>query len=579
MRLSKMIGRTVREIPAEAETEGHRLLIRAGIAHRVASGIYVYGHLGWRSVQKIMQILREEMDGVDGQEINMPVTAPADLWKETGRWSAVGSELARWKDRWGRDMVLAMTHEETLTDYLRSEVYSYKQLPFMLYQIQTKFRDEPRPRAGLIRTREFYMKDGYSCHLTEECMDTYYERMADAYYRVFNRAGLDVVSVSSDNGMFGGKESHEYMYLTPVGEDKLFFCDSCRYAANYEVTERQPVNQDNTPPATLQEVATPERLDIPGQAAFLGVTPKEFLKTLAYITRGHLVLVVIRGDLMVNEVKLSRILGDDAIRLATPEELQAGGFVEGFLSPLGRSERLIVDPSVTRSPNLVAGANKEGYHVMNSNFGRDYTSAEVYDIVAVVAGDPCPLCGAPLRDARGIEVGNIFKLGTRYSVNMNALVQNENGEQQPMIMGCYGIGVGRILSTVLEAYNDKDGIIWPVTVAPYLVHLTTLGVEEEVIACAEQLYQEWTKAGLEVLYDDRDLRPGVKLNDADLLGMPLRVVVSRRSLATQSLELKERGLSAAESLPLAGSQAVLYQRLEELRRQIYLKYPYLSHLS
>ncbi|MCL2548199.1 MAG: proline--tRNA ligase, partial [Symbiobacteriaceae bacterium] len=557
MRMSKMIGRTVRETPAEAETIGHKLLIRAGLAHRVASGIYTYGHLGWRSLRKITEILREEMDAIDGQEVNMPVTVPADLWKETGRWDSVGSELARWKDRWGRDMVLAMSHEETFTDYIRNEVNSYRQLPFMLYHIQTKFRDEPRPRAGLIRVREFQMKDGYSCHLNEECMDAYYERIAESYFRIFNRAGLDVVSVESDNGMFGGKVSHEYMYITPVGEDKLFFCDNCHYAANYEVALRKAVTASSDDQLSVSDIATPYQLGIPGQAEFLGKREEEFLKTLVYISKEEAVLVIIRGDLSVNEVKLRRYLADERLYLATSEDLLARGFCEGFLSPVGRNERLIADRSVVVTPNLVAGANREGFHLLNTNFGREFSTEEIVDLVAVSPGDPCPICGESLVEARGIEVGNIFKLGTRYSENMNALVQTENGDLQPMLMGCYGIGVGRILSTVLEAYNDEKGIIWPVSVAPYHINLITLGVEPDVVACAERLYQEWTAYGLEVLYDDRDLRPGVKLNDADLLGMPLRIVISRRSLDHQMMELKERSASNPELIPLQDSRSFL----------------------
>ena len=576
MRMSKMIGRTVRETPSDAESDGHKLLIRAGLAHRVASGIYTYSHLGWRAMKKIQQILIEEMDAIDGQEMDMPVTAPADLWKETGRWEAVGSELARWKDRWGRDMVLAMTHEETMTDYIRTQVSSYRQLPFMLYQIQTKFRDEPRPRAGLVRSREFYMKDGYSFHMNEECLDAYYERVALAYFRICNRAGLDVVSVASDNGMFGGKESHEYMYVTPVGEDTIFICPPCRYAANYEIAAMMEVPQDSSELLELQEVATPDRLDIPGQAAFLGCKVEQFLKTLAYMSNGEIVLVVIRGDLAVNEVKLSRVLYNDKIRLATSEELQAAGFAEGFLSPIGRQERLIADPSVVRTRNLVAGANKEGYHVKNANFGRDFSSDEQFDLVAVTSGSPCPRCNHPLEEVRGIEIGNIFKLGDRYSVNMNALVQNESGEQQSMTMGCYGFGVGRAVQTVLEMSNDKDGIIWPITVAPYHVHLATLGVEEEVIAAAEELYVQLQAQGTEVLYDDRDLRPGVKLNDADLLGMPIRVVISRRSLAAGNIEVKERSSSEAQQVDLAAAGTWLKERVAAMHRELYASFPYLA---
>ena len=576
MRMSTLIGRTVREVPSEAETESHKLLLRTGMIHKIASGIYVYGPLVWRSMNKIMHILREEMNAVDGQEINMPVTAPADLWIETGRWNSVGSELVRWKDRGGRDMVLSMTHEETITDFVRSQISSYKQLPFMLYQIQTKFRDEPRSRGGLIRVREFTMKDGYSFHLTDEDMDAYYERVAHAYYRIFNRAGIDVVSVQSDNGMFGGKESHEYMYITPVGEDKLIFCDHCRYAANHEVARRQLVEEQQDAMGDLQDVATPDLLDIPGQAAFLGREPKHFLKTLAYMCRDELVLVALRGDLSLNEVKLKRVLGEENIHMATAEELQRYQLNAGFLSPIGRTERLIVDESVPRSRNLIAGANREGFHVDNANFGRDYSTAEIHDLVAIMDNDPCPVCGQPLREARGIETGNIFKLGRRYSEKMNALVQDENGNLQTMLMGCYGIGVGRMVSCAIEEHHDEAGIIWPISIAPMPFHLTTLGVDEHVVQLAEELYRTWSAAGMEVLYDDRDLRPGVKLNDADLLGMPIRVVISKRSLANNELEIKQRGAESAFTIPVEGASQYLQNMLAALLEEMHAQYPHLQ---
>ena len=579
MRVSKLVGRTIREVPAEAEIVSHQLLLRAGLIHQVASGLYVYGPLAWRAMQKVMQILREEMNAIDGQEINMPVTAPADLWKETGRWTAIGSELARFKDRGGRDMVLAMTHEETLTDYVRSEVNSYKQLPFMLYQIQTKFRDEPRSRGGLIRTREFYMKDGYSCHITEECMDAYYELVAEAYFRIFNRAGIDIVSVKSDNGMFGGKESHEYMYVTPAGEDKLIFCDHCRYAANFEVAERMAIDKVDVALAELRDVATPDNLDISGQAAYLGRATSEFMKTLAYISKGKLVLVVIRGDLNINEVKLKRYLVDEDLRLANEEEMAKHGLLTGFLSPVGRIDRVIADKSVLLSVNLISGANKLGFHQENTNLGRDFSCEEIIDIVAVSDGDPCPVCGEAVREARGIEVGNIFKLGTRYSENMNALVQDENGELQSMLMGCYGIGVGRTISASIEANHDAKGIIWPITIAPFAVHLATLGVEENVLETAEKLYKEMMTAGIEVLYDDRDLRPGVKLNDADLMGMPLRIVVSKRSLAEASLEVKIRKADDSFMVPLTEALTQIQDILRQLKREQYASFSHIAHIS
>jgi prolyl-tRNA synthetase len=545
MKMSRLFGKTIREIPAEAEIDSHKLILRAGLVRKLASGIYQYNPLAWRTMKKIQEILRSEMDGIGMQEINMPVVQPAELWQESGRWYTVGNELTRFKDRSGRDMILAITHEEAVTELVRNEISSYRQLPLALYQIQMKFRDEPRARGGLIRVREFYMKDGYSFHQTEEDLDTYYEEVADAYFRIFKRAGLDVISVRSDNGNIGGKISHEYMYVTPIGEDRLILCPECDYSANQEVAESQPSSKRITDFATLEKVATPSCKTIAQVADYLSMPQTNCMKALFYVSKEEVLMIVIRGDLELNEIKLKKILDDPNVRMAGEEEVLQAGIVAGYASPVGLKIRTLVDQSIANGSNWVAGANENGYHYLNVNLGRDFHAEGPYDLELVSAGAACPVCGTALEEARGVEVGNIFKLGTKYSSSMKATFLDENGETKPMVMGCYGIGLGRLLSCVIEEYHDDAGIIWPMTVAPYHVYLCSVGVQNEVIEAADQLYKELVSAGVEVLYDDRDLRPGVKFNDADLLGMPIRLVVSNRGLSTNEIELKERNQQQA----------------------------------
>ncbi len=550
MRMSQLFGQTLREAPADVEITSHKLLVRAGCIRQLGAGVFSYLPVGWRAVEKISAIIREEMNRIGGQELLMPVVNTADIWKESGRWDVIGPELTRFKDRQERDMVLAMTHEEAVSDLVRQEVRSYRQLPRLVYHLQTKWRDDPRPRAGLIRVREFTMKDSYSLDRDEAGLDLQYDRHYEAYHRVFARCGLDVLAVKSDVGMMGGKVAHEFMYLTPIGEDTLMVCPSCGFRANRQVAafRRDVPEAEELLPA--EEVATPGTSTIEALARLLAVPQSRTAKAVFMVAEINdeeqkLVFAVIRGDLEVNETKLANAIGARALRPARTEEIAAVGAVPGYASPAGLSGvEIIADLSIESSPNLVAGANREGFHMRNVNYGRDFTAHTVTDIAAAEAGHPCPECGDPLESHRGVELGNIFKLGTRYSQSMDCYFLDEDGKRKPVIMGSYGIGVGRLLASVAEAFNDEAGLRWPVSVSPYSVHLVALkgGIEE-----ADALYAELEAAGIDVLYDDRGESPGVMFNDADLLGFPVRLTVSKRSLEAQSVETKlrhetERGL-------------------------------------
>lgn len=556
MKVSTLFGRTLREAPSEAELASHRLMLRAGLIRRLAAGVYSYLPMGWRVMRNIEAIIREEMDAIGGQELNMPVVHPAELWQESGRWYEVGAELVRFKDRSGRDMVLGMTHEEVITDLVRREVDSHRQLPLMLYQLQTKFRDEPRARGGLIRVREFVMKDAYSFHRDQDDLDAYYPLVCRAYLNICRRCGLDVAMVASDVGMMGGTAAHEFMLVTEVGEDTLLFCPGCDYAANREVAVL-----DKTPSApplcaiALTEVATPGRKDIAAVAEFLGVDAQHTLKTLVYVADRRPVLVVIRGDLEVNERKLANRLGVAEVRLAGEDEARAYGLVPGYVSPVGLTGyRVVADESVFGAGPLVAGANREGYHVTGVEPGRDFEPVWTGDIAAARAGDRCAGCGGRLVTRRGVEIGNTFKLGLKYSRSMSATFLDADGQERQLVMGCYGIGVGRLAACIVEAHHDERGIIWPVPVAPYPVHLLTIGDSPGVLQAADDLYVELGAAGIGVLYDERDVSAGVKFNDADLWGMPLRVTVSRRGLSAGQAELKPR--RAGDPVPVALGEVV-----------------------
>lgn len=548
MRMSTLFAQTLREAPAEAELTSHKLLLRAGYVRQLGAGIFSALPLARRSLTKLENIIREEIDAIGGQEMTMPVVHPADIWKETGRWYEVGSEMGRFEDAGGRDMVLAMTHEEVVTDLVRDIIHSYRQLPALIYHIQTKWRDEVRSRGGLIRVREFTMKDSYTLDADWEGLDRQYRRHYQAYFNIFRRCGLDVIAVESDVGMMGGKQAHEFMYLSPIGEDTLVLCDNCGYTANRQVAVFQKaaiVEDEEMLP--LEKVETPgvntiaalaEFLDIPesqtAKAVFMVATVSEDQKDVE-----KFVFAVVRGDMELNETKLTNAVKAKALRPALEEEIRAIGASPGYGSPVGVKEGtlIVVDDLIPALPNLVAGANEDGYHYLNTNYGRDYTAAIVTDIVAAADGYACAECGDPLRISRGVEVGNIFKLGTRYSAAMNATFLDKNGKAQPVIMGSYGIGSGRLLACVAEEFNDDFGLMWPITVAPFHVHIVALRGGFEV---AEQLYSDLQAAGIEVLFDDRDLAPGVKFNDADLIGIPLRITIGGRSLKEGGVELKRR---------------------------------------
>jgi prolyl-tRNA synthetase len=571
MRMSHLFSETLREVPADAEVASHQLLLRAGFIRQIATGIFSYLPLGQRSARKLEQIMRVEIDAIGGQEMNMPVVHPATLWQETGRWYKIGSELGRFQDKNDRDMVLAMTHEEVVTDLVRREIKSYRQLPAIVYHIQTKWRDDPRPRAGLIRAREFVMKDSYSLDRDEAGLDRQYRLHYQAYFNIFHRCALPTIAVESDVGMMGGTMAHEYMYLTPIGEDTLLLCDACGYQANRQIAEFRKPEAAAEAPLPVERVATPEMKTIAGLAEFLGVPKSRTAKAvfmMATFAEGkeeveRLVFAIVRGELDLSETKLSNAVKAKALRPAHDEEISATGAVPGYASPIGLDGVLVVvDDSVARSPNLVAGANEAGYHLRNVNYGRDFEAAVVADIAAAQVGDSCPQCGTPMSMSRGVEVGNIFKLGTRYSKDMNATFVDEDGTSRPVVMGSYGIGVGRLLACVAEAHNDESGLRWPITVAPYEVHLVALRGGFEA---AEELYQELMGAGVEVLFDDRDESPGVKFNDADLIGIPIRVTVGKRSLDEGGVELKLRDEKDRSLVLLAEALA----RVEETRQALY----------
>ena len=569
MRMSRLFYQTLRESPSDVEVASHQLLLRAGYIRPLAAGVFSYLPLARRAMNRIETILREEITAIGGQEVTMPVVNPADIWQETGRWYQIGSEMGRFKDKTGHDMVLAMTHEEATADLVRNVVRSYRQLPALIYHIQTKWRDDPRPRAGLIRVREFTMLDSYSLDASWEGLDAQYQAHYDAYFKIFERCGLPVVAVKSDTGMMGGKLAHEYMYLTPIGEDTLLFCDACGYAANRQVArfQRPPVAEEALLP--LEKVSTPHTSTIENLAALLQVptarTAKAVFLMAAFEANGQLaerfVFAVVRGDSEVNEFKLANVLSGifpgpvTGLRPATEEEIKSIGAVPGYASPIGLAANplwlTVVDEAIPVSPNLVAGANEEGFHLLNTNYGRDYTAAQVADIASAGDAAACPECGSAMRATRGVEVGNIFKLGTRYTEAMGCRFLDEQGQSHPVIMGSYGIGVGRLLACLAEAYHDERGLCWPAAVAPYPVHIVRLsGRSGAADTAADDLNQRFQAAGLEPLYDDRSESAGVKFMDADLMGMPVRITVSERSLKQGGVEFKQRTANEVTIIPI-----------------------------
>jgi prolyl-tRNA synthetase len=576
MRMSRMFGHTLRGNPSEAETGGHRLLLRAGFIRQLASGIFSYLPLAYRALSKVEGIIREEMNAIGGQEMEMPVVHPADLWRETGRWYQVGTELGRFKDKNDRDMVLAMTHEEVVADLMRREISSYRQLPAFIYQIQTKWRDDPRPRSGLIRAREFTMKDAYSLDADEAGLDRQYRANYAAYFNIFNRCGLPSVAVDSDVGMMGGSQAHEFMYLTPIGEDTLILCNECGYTANRQIAGLAKPTAAPEEEQPIEKVATPGTNTIASLADYLEIPTSKTAKAIFAVAtfenpteveeNERFVIAVVRGDMDYNDTKLANAAGADDLRPAREEEIRAAGVEPGYGSPIGTKGALvIVDDAVASSPNLVAGANQEGYHYKNVNLGRDFEAAVVADIAVAEAGSGCPQCGAPVRAERGVEVGNIFKLGTKYTEALGANFLDSAGVSKPVIMGSYGIGVGRLLNCVAEEHRDDDGLIWPVSIAPYHVHLIA---SDQTATEATKLYESLTSSGVEVLYDDRGESLGPKFKDADLIGLPVRLTLTPRSLQNGGVEVKERNSGETKMVEVEAVWETVERQLAALREEL-----------
>jgi len=556
MRLSRYYAPTLKETPAEAEVISHKLLLRAGLIRKLTAGIYTYLPLGLRALNNVARIVREEMDRAGALEVLMPAVQPADLWKESGRWEFYGRELLRFVDRHDRESCLGPTHEEVVTDLVRHEIRSYRQLPINLYQIQTKFRDEIRPRFGLMRGREFVMKDAYSFDKDDAGADASYWAMFKAYTRIFERLGLKFRAVSADSGAIGGSFSHEFMVLAETGEDTIAYCDACDFGANVEKAEAVcPPPGDIAPCPPAETVATPGQHTVEEVAAFLGVTPEKIVKTLLYVADGKTVAALVRGDRELNEVKFKNLLGAQDIRLASPEEVTAATKAPvGFAGPVGLAGiPVYADRELANAADWIVGANAADAHLRHVDLGRDATIVSFTDLRQVAPGDPCPKCGAPLAFAKGIEVGHVFKLGLKYSKSLNATFLDEAGKEQFMIMGCYGIGVSRIVAACIEQNNDASGIIFPPAIAPFEVALLNLNAKDaEASAKADELYDALTAAGIETLLDDREERPGVKFKDADLMGFPIQLTLGGKGLARGIVETKDRRTGEKGELPLDG---------------------------
>jgi prolyl-tRNA synthetase len=568
VRFSKLFGKTLRQAPAEAESISHQLLLRAGMIAQEAAGIYSYLPLGWRVLKKIENVIREEMDKAGGQELMLPVLQPFELWQQSGRDLSFGKSLFTLTDRKEHTLALGPTHEEVITDLVHRYVQSYRELPLFLYQIQTKLRDEPRPRGGLLRVREFIMKDLYSFDADEAGLDKSYQSMCQAYSNIYARLGLPTMIVEADSGAIGGKDSHEFMVITETGEDEVIYCSNCGYAANAEKAQFAKKKSNAETPLPLEEIATPEAETIAEVAGFVGVPTNQTLKAVFYFADGEFIFVIVRGDLEVNETKLRNTLKCTELRLATEGEVNEAGIVAGFASPIGvKGVKVVADDSLTSGSNFIVGANKPGYHLRNANYPRDFQVDLVADIALAQPGDSCPRCQGKLSSARGIEVGHVFKLGTFISEKFGASFLDNDGTSRPIVMGCYGIGLGRVLAAIVEQSHDDKGIIWPLSVAPYQVHLCPLNLEKSaVLPTAEKIYQELQKEGIEVLFDDRDDSPGVKFNDADLLGIPLRLTLSPRTLQSQSVEAKWRREKEAQLLPLDNLAVQVKKLLDEALR-------------
>ena len=543
MRISQLVSRTLREDPVEAETDSHRLLLKSGMIYQVASGIYAFLPLAYRSIRKIEDLIREEMESAGAQELLMPTLQPEELWQQTNRRSTFGDNLFALSDRRNRTLVLAPTHEELITNIAKANIQSYRDLPVILYQIQTKFRDEPRPRAGLVRVREFAMKDAYSFNADEESLDRSYQSMAQAYHNIYRRCNLPVLMAEADSGAIGGKDSHEFILPTVTGEDTVITCPYCKYTANSEKAISTYPSIDIEAQLPLVEVVTPEIKTISALTEFLKIQTCNTLKSVFYRADDDLVFVTIRGDLEVNEVKLKNTLQCTELKLASDDEITGAGLIPGYASPIGvKNIKIVADNSICSGANFVVGANVPDKHFRNANYHRDFEADYMSDIALAQEGDLCRHCNTVLEATKGVEVGHIFKLGTFFSETLGALYLDQNGDHIPIIMGCYGIGVGRLLAATIELNHDDKGILFPKNIAPYLVHLIGLNLSDDDVAqAAEDLYNQLWELGIETLYDNRtDQTPGVKFNDADLLGLPLRIVVSPRNLKNAQLEIKLR---------------------------------------
>ncbi|WP_028320986.1 proline--tRNA ligase [Desulfatiglans anilini] len=567
MRFSQYFIPTFKEIPADAEVVSHQLMLRAGMICKLTSGVYTYLPLGLRAIRKVERIVREEMDRSGAIELLMPTVQPAELWQESGRWEYYGLELLRLKDRHGREGCLGPTHEEVITDLVRREIHSYRQMPVNFYQIQTKFRDEIRPRFGLMRGREFIMKDAYSFDCDEAGANRSYEIMRETYTRIFARCGLRFRAVEADTGTIGGSYSHEFMVLAETGEDVIASCTQCDYAANLERAEVLPPGNDGpaAAPAAVEAVATPGKRTIEEVTAFLGVRPDQLIKTLIFVADGEAIAALVRGDHELNEAKLKRFLGAQQIELADAALVEeATGAPIGFAGPVGLKARILADHAVMAMADAVTGGNQADLHLRHVQPSRDFKAAGVGDLRVITPEDPCPRCGGEIQFSRGIEVGHIFKLGTKYSRAMKALFLDENGQELPIIMGCYGIGVGRTVAAAIEQNHDADGIIFPVPIAPFEVTVLPLQMhDKDVVDAAGRIYGELQAAGLDVLLDDRDERAGVKFKDADLIGSPVRVTIGARGIRNGEVEVRLRSAAESESVPVAEAVGLVRRKVAE----------------
>jgi prolyl-tRNA synthetase len=568
MRYTQYFIPTYKEIPSDAEVISHQLMLRAGMIRKLTAGIYSFLPVGLKAIRKVENIVREEMNRSGAIEVLMPAVQPAEIWKESGRWDFYGKELLRFKDRHNHDCCLGPTHEEVITDIVRKEIRSYRQLPVNFYQIQTKYRDEIRPRFGVMRCKEFIMKDAYSFDVGPEQADKSYEIMYDAYTRIFQRCGLKFRAVEADSGSIGGSYSHEFMVLADTGEDEIINCTSCSYAANLEKAEvkaaaHQPVN---LPLRALEEVETPNVRTIEELSAFLSVRPDQIVKTLIFSSDGDAVAALIRGDHEVNEVKLKNLLGADELALADPGLVaEVTGAPMGFAGPVGLKTRIISDRAVKAMVNFVTGGNKEDLHFRNVNLERDFTVDQFADLRVIMRGDRCPRCDGELNFGRGIEVGHVFKLGTKYSKAMHAIFLDEQGEEKLFFMGCYGIGIARTVAAAIEQNHDQDGIIFPISIAPFEVVILPLQLHEAgVSAEAEKIYGELLQNHLDVLIDDRDVRPGVKFKDADLLGIPVRIDVGARNVKNGYVEMKLRTEAKSVLIPTGDAPKIIAAKVKEL---------------